>query len=146
VLSLNYYRKHIPGFEHALLLTFASQLGVRDSRRVRGMHLLTRAEMEAGSTPSDAIGKAGSGFCPAQDYKVPYGCLVPAELNGLLVSGRCISADDYAQQAVRLIPPAMMTGQAAGAAAALASSQSIEPRAVNSETLRQQLAADGVIL
>ncbi|MHB9032446.1 MAG: FAD-dependent oxidoreductase [Anaerolineae bacterium] len=146
MLSLDYYRHHIPGFEHVMLLTYASQLGVRDSRRIHGLHCLTRSEMEAGLEPADSIGRAGSGFCPAQYYEVPYGCLVPHSLDGLLVSGRCISADDYAQQAVRLIPPAMMTGQAAGCAAALAIKQHLEPRALDVASLREQLMIDGVIL
>lgn len=146
MLSLDYYRQFVPGFEQVMLLAFASQLGVRDSRRVRGLHMLTKAEMVSGVVPVDSIGKAGSGFCPANQYHVPYGCLVPEHVDGLLVSGRCISVDDYAQQAVRLIPPAMVTGQAAGTAAALVCAAGQEPRQLDTNTLRTQLLADGVLL
>lgn len=146
LMSVEYYRQHIPGFEHVMLLSFATQLGVRDSRRIHGLHQLTKAEMNAGRAPADAIGRAGCGFCQAPYYEVSYGCLVPGARDGLLVAGRCISADDYAQQAVRLIPPAMMTGQAAGTAAALAARRGIEPRTVDTGELRALLAADDVIL
>lgn len=146
MLSLDFYRRNVPGYEGVRLLSFASQLGVRDSRRVKGVHQLTKDEMISNAAPVDSIGRAGAGFCPAHHYQVSYGCLVPQTIDGLLTSGRCISADSYAQQAVRLIPPAMMTGQAAGTAAAWAVQHHCTPRDVDVEQLRQHLLADAVIL
>ncbi|NLV73110.1 MAG: FAD-dependent oxidoreductase [Chloroflexi bacterium] len=144
--SLEFHKRHIPGFEDAMLLQFASQLGVRDSRRIRGRAQLNKAEMRAGAHPADTIGQAGNSNCPDGVYRVAYGCLVPETTPGLLVAGRCIWADDYGQQAIRLIPPAMVTGQAAGVAAAMACRAGVLPSDMDIDALRRQLVADDVML
>ena len=95
---------------------------------------------------ADSIGQVAVQHCPAGHYQVPYRCLVPEELDGLLVAGRCISADDWVIGSARLIPPAMVTGQAAGVAAALALRADVPPRNLDSGVLREHLGADGVIL
>ena len=146
VETIDLYRSSVPGFENARLLTFASQLGVRDSRRITGLHQLSRDDMLSERRFDDAIGLSGLGFSDVGQYQIPYGSLVPERIDGLLVAGRCICADSWAQQAVRLIPPAMVTGQAAGTAAAMAARLGIAPRQVDPAALRSQLAEDGVIL
>lgn len=146
VATIDFYRSSVPGFEDARLLAFASQLGVRDSRRITGLHQLSREDMLAERRFEDAIGMSGLGFADVGQYQIPYGSLVPARLDGLLVAGRCICADSWAQQAIRLIPPAMVTGQAAGTAAAMAARLGIAPRHLDPAALRRQLEADGVIL
>ena len=150
VRSVNYYRAHMPGYENVQLLMFAPQLGVRDSRRVKGEHTLTLAEMEDGRVYDDAIGMTGRTFDVGRDtlhhLQVPYWALVPEAVDGLLVGGRCISVDDGLIGPIRIIPPCMMTGQAAGTAAAMAASAGIQPRAVDVTGLQRQLSVDGVIL
>ena len=146
VATIDLYRRAVPGFENARLLTFASQLGVRDSRRITGLHRLSRGDMLTERRFEDAIGVAGLEFSDVGQYQIPYGSLVPAQLDGLLVAGRCICADTWAQQAIRLIPPAMVTGQAAGTAAAMAVRLGIAPRHLDPSALRRQLAEDGVML
>ncbi|MBC7235931.1 MAG: FAD-dependent oxidoreductase [Chloroflexi bacterium] len=146
LLSLDFYRQHVPGFENVRLLAFASQIGTRESRRIAGVHLLTKEEVQAGMTFPDAIGRAGITYDPIGSYQVPYGSLVPEAIDGLLVAGRCISVDHWTLQGARLIPPAMMTGQAAGTAAAMAVASGVAPRHVDTAALQRQLVADGVIL
>jgi hypothetical protein len=146
LLSLDFYRQNVPGYEDVRLLAIAPQLGVRDSRRVRGVHKLTRAEAEAGTCFEDAIGMTGATFASGEHLQVPYRALVPQALDGLLISGRCISVDDGLINALRIIPPAMMTGQAAGTAAALCVQAGVPPRQLDPASLRRQLAADGVLL
>jgi hypothetical protein len=150
VRSVNYYRAHMPGYENVQLLMFAPQLGVRDSRRVKGEHTLTLAEMEDGRAYDDAIGMTGRTFDVGRDMphhlQVPYRALVPEAVDGLLVGGRCISVDDGLIGPIRIIPPCMMTGQAAGTAAAMAASAGVQPRAVDVTGLQRQLSVDGVIL
>ena len=150
VQSVTYYRETMPGYENVRLLAFAPQLGVRDSRRVKGVHTLTIADMEAGRRYDDAIGMTGRTFDVGQEsphhLQVPYRALVPEAIDGLLVSGRCISVDDGLIGPIRIIPPCMMTGQAAGTAAAMAALSGVEPRAVDVTALRRQLRVDGVIL
>ena len=66
MVGLEYYRKNVPGYGNARLLSFASELGVRDSRRIKGVHHLTRAEMDAGARFADAIGITGPDLCQRQ--------------------------------------------------------------------------------
>jgi hypothetical protein len=146
MIGLDFYRHKVPGYEDVRLLTIAPQLGVRDSRRVRGIHRLTRAEMAAGAQFEDAIGITGEMFGSGNHLQVPYRALVPETLDGVLTSGRCISVDDGLIHAIRIIPPCMMTGQAAGTAAALCAQTDTIPRDLDPGLLRPQLAADGVIL
>jgi hypothetical protein len=146
VATIDLYRQSVPGFENAHLLAFASQLGVRDSRRITGLHKLSREDMLSQRRFDDAIGTSGLSFSNVGQYWIPYGSLVPERLDGLLLAGRCICADGWAQQAIRLIPPAMVTGQAAGTAAAMAARLGIAPRNLEPAALRRQLADDGVML
>ena len=88
LISLRFYNEHIPGFEHAMLLAFAPQLGVRDSRRIVGHHQLTGHEMRSGARFVDAIGVAGLTFGAQGSYEIPYRSLVPRDVRGLLVAGR----------------------------------------------------------
>ena len=146
VLSIDYYRRNVPGFEDVRLLGFASQLGVRESRRITGEYMLSRKDVVAGRTFEDTVGMAGVSFSNIGYFNLPYRCLVPRDLDGLLVAGRCISTDHWTQQASRLIPAAMMSGQAAGTAAALALGEEVPARALNPAALRAQLLTDGAIL
>ena len=146
LLSLDFYRERVPGFEQVQLLAFASQIGTRESRRIAGEQMITQDDVSSGRNFCDAIGRAGIGYDPIGSYQVPYGSLVPQRIDGLLVSGRCISTDHWTMQAARLIPPAMMTGQAAGTAAAMAVAQGVSPRDLDVAALQQRLVADGVIL
>lgn len=144
--SIAFYRANVPGYKKAHLLAFASQLGVRDSRHITGLHTLTRQDVEAERCFDDAIGTAAVSFCPVGHYQVPYRCLVPRGIDGLLVAGRCISVDDWIIQSTRLIPPAMMTGQAAGVAAALSLRARVAPRDVDPVALRDALRSQKAIL
>jgi len=146
VQSLAFYRDNVPGYGDARILSFAPQLGVRESRRIAGLYEIKRHDLETSRTFPDAIGSAGLGVLDNRPYQIPYRSLVPRGLDGLLVAGRCISADHWSQQAIRLIPAAMVSGQAAGTAAALCALGNTQPRSLETSDLRTQLSADGVIL
>jgi FAD dependent oxidoreductase len=77
---------------------------------------------------------------------VPYGCLVPRNLDGLLVAGRHISCDTSAHSFMREIPQCWMTGQAAGTAASLAVACNVAPRSVPVPELQARLLRQGVML
>jgi hypothetical protein len=146
LVGLDYYRRHVPGYGNARLLSIASQLGVRDSRRVTGLHKLTQTEMEDGAQFEDAVGMTGATFASGNHLQVPFRALVPEDVDGLVIGGRCISVDDGLIGPIRVIPPCMMTGQAAGTAAALCAREGVAPRELDVGLLRDQLAADGVLL
>ncbi len=143
---LEHYRAHAPGFEGAFLMLSAPQLGVRHSRRLVGVARIARAQWSAGEVAGDEIGVTPSISPKFPNLSIPYGALVPEKLDGLLACGRHISCDPSSHGFMREIPQCWVTGQAAGAAAALAAARGVEPRAVDVAELQAALARQGVHL
>ena len=143
---LDYYRAHAPGFENAFLFLSAPQLGVRHARRLGGVAKMTRGQWPTGQVLDDEIGVTPSVSPKFPNISIPYGCLVPLELDGLLACGRHIACDPNSHGFMREIPQCWITGQAAGVGAALAANQGIEPRAVNLDELQSALLGQGVFL
>jgi len=133
--GLKSFREHVPGFEDAFLVEFAPQMGIRETRRIVGEYTLTKEDAMAGRRFDDAVARG--------PFDVPYGCLVPKEVDGVLAAGRCISTTHEAQGVIRNIPPCLITGQAAGTAAALAAKKSIKPRKLDTRLLKQALKKQG---
>src|SRR5271165_5290298 len=158
---VEFFRRRVPGFENARLAATAAQIGIRESRRIEGVYTLTRDDVLEARAFDDAVARsaypidihnpAGSGtttqrLAPGASYEIPYRCLLPANVEGLLVAGRCISTTHEALASTRLTPTVMTLGQAAGTAAALAVRSGVTPRRVAAEKLRSQLTRDGVDL
>ena len=74
---------------------------------------------------------------------MPYRCLLPAGIEGLLIAGRCISVDEIAFGSTRNIPVCAITGEAAGVAAALAAAAGTTPRALGPLPVQQALRQRG---
>lgn len=156
---LGFMRASCPGFEQVRLLEAGTQLGVRETRRIVGEYVLTGQDVQEGRRFADAIGRCAylidihdpTGTrtrlveIQAPFYDIPYRCLVPRDLDGLLVAGRCISVDHVAFGSVRVIPACYATGQAAGTAAAMAALERCAPRELNPGRLRARLVAGGAI-
>ena len=140
------YREHAPGFEAAYLNLSAPQIGVRHARRLVGVECVTREDWPAGVARPDEIGVSPSLAPKYPVVSVPYGALVPAALDGLLVAGRAISCDATSHSFLREVPQCWMTGQAAGAAAALAAGAGIKPRDVPISQLQDTLSRQGVLV
>jgi hypothetical protein len=149
-----------PGFEQAYLAMTASYTGVRETRRLIGEYVLTGNDVVAGRKFDDAIACCAA---PIEDhhsgkdvhwryvegdgyYQIPYRSLLPREIDNLLVAGRCLSATHEAQASARNSAQCMAMGEAAGVSAAIALSQSIQPRDVDLRQLRDELLEEGVIL
>ncbi len=143
---LDFYRKNAPGFENAFLMLSAPQLGVRHSRRLAGVSRMTRAQWPDGMALPDEVGVTPSLSPKFPNMSIPYGALVPAHLDGLLACGRHISCDPNTHGFMREIPQCWVTGQAAGAGAALAASAGVEPRAIDISALQNVLGEQGVYL
>ena len=79
-------------------------------------------------------------------YGVPYRSLVPQKIDNLLIAGRCVSADSTAAGAIRVMPPCMAMGQAAGTAAAMVVKEGCTPRTLDAQKLRALLKENGVYL
>lgn len=158
---VGFLRKRVPGFANASLLDTASAVGVRETRRVVGEYTLTLEDLETGRHFDDVVALCGypvdihsptdGGGRLEEDptaniYEIPYRILVPESIDGVLVAGRAVSATHEALAAIRVMPPAFATGQAAGTAAALAVAQGVAPRAIDVDGLQDRLLADDVYL
>ncbi len=158
---LAFFRRDVPGFAHCRLAATATQIGVRESRRIVGAYTLTRDDVLHARTFDDAVARSaypidihnpsGSGTTtfrlpPGASYEIPYRCMVPERVEALLVAGRCISTTHEALASTRLTPTVMTLGQAAGTAAAMCASRGIEPRDIDTDDVRAALTRDGVDL
>jgi hypothetical protein len=157
-----FLKKYVPGCENAKLLQTGSTLGIRETRHIEGMKTLTLDDVLNCHVPDDSVFIAANSvdvhgrFGPKSNeyitipegkyYGVPYGCLVPKALSNLLVAGRSLSADSEAAGAVRVMPPCMAMGQAAGTAAALSVKDSVDVRNLAVGSLRKELIKNGVLL
>ncbi|MBV8353704.1 MAG: FAD-dependent oxidoreductase, partial [Candidatus Eremiobacteraeota bacterium] len=151
-----FFRARVPGFANARLAATATQVGIRESRRIVGDYTLTAQDvLEARQFP-DAVARSaypidihnpkGEGTTthrlpPGASYEIPYRCLVPRDVESLLVAGRCISTTHEAHATTRPTPTVMTLGQAAGTAAALALETGVTPRRIDTESLRTRLTA-----
>jgi hypothetical protein len=158
---LEFFRRDVPGFANARIAATATQIGVRESRRIVGEYTLTAQDVLQARSFEDAVARsaypidihnpAGSGtatqrLAPGTSYEIPYRCLVPLGVDDLLVAGRCISTTHEALASTRLTPTVMTLGQAAGTAAALSVQAGVSPRRLDTWLLRERLLRDGVDL
>ena len=143
---LAYYRSHAPGFNDAWIMLTASQVGVRLTRRLLGAQSLMREDWSAGRVHDTEIGVSPSLAPKWASVSVPYGSLLPRSTLGLIVAGRHLSCDASSQTFMREIPQCWLTGHAAGAAAALAADQGINPSEVPIAALQGALASQGALV
>lgn len=143
---LEYFRQHAPGFENAYMMQSAPQIGVRHARRLKGVGAVLRTQWPNGIALPDEVGVSPAVSPKFPNISIPYGALVPERLEGLLACGRHISCDKNSHGFMREIPQCWITGQAAGAAAALAVARNVQPRAVDVHELQAALLAQGVFL
>lgn len=143
---LDFYRQHAPGFEGAYMLTSAPQIGVRHTRRLVGVDAVLRSRWSDGTALPDEVAVSPAVSPKFPNISIPYGALVPKELDGLLACGRHVSCDRNSHGFMREIPQCWLTGQAAGAAAALAVRAGVAPRSVPVPALQRELLRQGVYL
>jgi len=122
------------------------QIGVRESRRLKGLYVLSEKDAAEGSVFDDAIAwRSGSmdvGFTRLEEMKihdVPYRALIPERIDGLLVAGRCISATHIGASSGKSMGNCIATGHAAGIAGALSSSEKCLPRDLKVEKIQDIL-------
>jgi len=136
-----------PGYENVFLLDVASQLGVRASRTLVGTQELRLEDTLEQKPCPDVVGIGGTySFLKDLACPIPYGTLVPKRIDNLLATGRCVAADNTMLNYTRLIAPCMLTGHAAGAAAALAVQENATPRNISVAALQGLLKKQGAYL
>ncbi len=168
--AADFYVSEVPGFEHAYLLDTALRIGIRSSRRLRGIAAVSDGDAWNFRKSSDSVARssweidvwsADSYSKPAVAHKdreyaargavlreckeyfdIPYGCIVCAGIDNMLMGGRCISAEYRAQSSLRIQQTCMSTGQAAGTAAALSIEHRRTPRELDPGIVVRQLERD----
>lgn len=142
--------KKTPGYEDIYLLDTASQIGVRLSRILLGEYMLTLEDSMTYKTFEDAIGVSGAWISFNYNnqtieankrpyWQIPYRSLVPRKIDNLLVAGRCFCYEEALKEDARIIGTCLVTGQGAGAAAALAVKYGELPRHIDISKLHQLL-------
>lgn len=137
-------RREAPGFERAFVTDIASQLGITESRRLKGAYMLGRDE--ANRRHADVVARTGNWTKAGMVYDIPYGSLVTGTVSNLLAAGRCISVDHRVHHSTKEIPACFATGEAAGIAAAMAASASADVHRLDVRALQQRLVRCGAIL
>jgi hypothetical protein len=150
--ELTFLKKRIPGFSVARIESTGT-IGVRDTRHIIGEATLTGTDILGRRTFPDGVAYNVKGGFPAND--IPYGCLVPKDVDGLVVTGNCISVIPGSTEMgfqlgsfnnLKDIPSMWTIGEAAGAAAALSAAGGTEPRALDPASVRGHLFACGALL
>ncbi len=162
--AAQFLRDAVPGCERGQLRAFGTQVGVRETRRVAGDHILTAEELlqpvafddaiAAGAYPIDIHPAQGGGLIyqalgDDHAYQIPWRSLVPRGLDNALAVGRGVSATHKALAAIRVMTISMAVGQAAGTAAAQlarAKAGALDVRTADVAALRARLLADGACL
>lgn len=146
--TYEFFKKHVPGFEHCFIVLSAPQLGTRGARRVMGEYMVTEKDMKSGEVFKDTIAvfPAGPRSPEHPHVYLPYRCLVPRDVDGLLVACRAFSSDQIINTHFNLIPHCIALGEAAGTAAALAVKAGVEARKVDTGALQDRLLSQGVLL
>lgn len=119
----NFCKTYFPGFENAYISNIADMLGVRESRRIKGKYVYTIDDLKGGKTfenpvvisnyPVDVHSSKKDNSVleqTMQDYQLPVESLMSNDVDNLFVVGRCLSADFYAQAALRIIPSCFSMG------------------------------------
>jgi hypothetical protein len=167
-LAWRFFKKYVPGFENAYIVRICTELRLREGPRIVGDYVMTRQDVLETRQFHDTIGKSSSpagGYhvattdtlavntetnpdraCPNGSYDIPYRCLVPVKIDNLLAAGKCVSTDRAAY--LRYLHQTMVTGQAAGVAAAICAKKGITPRELEKDVseLQSILVDQGAIL
>lgn len=148
-----FLKEHIPEFKDCYLIRIAPQIGLRESRRIIGKYTMTKEDIMNGNMFDDTIA-LGSYIIDIHHtdkttthiklpkgviHKIPYRCLIPVSIEGLIMAGRCISSTKEAHGAIRVMATCMGIGQAAGTAAAISVLDNVVPDKIDSDILRGQL-------
>ena len=166
VIAFKFFKKYVPGFEKAYITRVCPEIRIREGRRIMGDYVLTKEDVRDCRKFKDVIGKStfkagghhaatvttldfgASRLWPKNggSYDIPYRCLVPREVENLMVAGKMVSTDRDAY--LRYLQQTMVTGQAAGVAAALCVKKGITPRKLEGDVseLQKILVKQGAIL
>jgi hypothetical protein len=158
---VSFMKKYAPGFDRCHLIDTGVQAGFRETRKIEGEYKLTKEDLLSNRQFDDNIGQCSYmidihrptgtdidfvAIEEGKSYGIPFRSLVPKRVNNLLVAGRCLSATHEAHGSVRVMPPCMSMGQAAGTAVALCLDRKLSPRDIDVRALQSDLEKQGQIV
>jgi hypothetical protein len=172
IIAWRFFKKYMPGFENAYITRICPEMRIREGRRIMGDYKFTSEDVLEARKFDDVIGKShfptggrhvatvdtlgqhieGKGDRASHvpkgggSYDIPYRILVPKKVENMLVAGKMVSTerDPY----MRFLQQTMVTGQAAGVAAAVCATKNISPRELEKDVseLQRILKEQGAIL
>lgn len=155
-----FLKKNVGGFAGSYYVP-AAVVGVRETRNIDGVYQVSDDDVLSGRKFDDTVGQicfpvdihrpedSEAVFIPIGDdgaLDIPYRAMLPKGIDNLLVAGRCISATHMAHGATRNMAPCLVSGEAAGVAAALSAQQNVSAPQLDIHTLQRELLARGVFL
>jgi hypothetical protein len=161
-------REFFPGFQNARIRKICDWVGIRETRRIKGLYTISVADALNGKKYDDCVAATTYNFDlpdplrPSYDpmmgdakqpnavrkhivIQIPYCSLLPRPVTNLIVAGRCISTEREVLGPIRIMGPCMQMGQAAGTAAAVALTNNVIFPEVDIKKLQSTLWSDGVI-
>ena len=161
VAIVDFLKTFVPAFKDSYLMMSACSLGIRETRRLAGVETLKGGDVITAKQIENPVARGSyiidihdpkgksmaiGGAIKGDFYDIPYGAIVSQNRSNLLACGRCISADHVAHSSSRIQGTCVMTGQAAGTAAAMCAGNNISPKDLSEVCLKQKLIDDGVYL
>ena len=158
---VHFLKKNSKAFENSTVISIATEIGIRESRKLKGVHILTEEELKnlvefedaiaLGNYDIDIHNPSGTGtshyyFKSGEYYQIPYRSLLPKEYDNLLVAGRCISTTHEAQASIRIMPICACLGEAAGTAVSVAHKSGKTAHSVDINEVRKKLIENGAAL
>ena len=155
---VKFLREYVPGYESCWLMSSAYLVGIRETRHFKGIESLMPEDIliakefdnwvvkraffnfDVHNMSGASLDKTGvqHEWPQSKDYSIPYGCLLPENIDGLLLSGRNISGSHLAHSNFRVMPIAIATGEAAGIAAAISVKENISLKNVDVKTIQAE--------
>lgn len=154
---IKFLREYVPGYENCWLMSSAQLIGIRETRHFEGLETLDKDDIleakfyenwvvrrawfnfDVHNLTGASLDKTGAQkhFKQRNDYTIPYGCLLPKNVEGLLLSGRNISGSHLAHSNFRIMSVCIALGEAAGTAAALSIIDNVNLRHVDVKKIQE---------
>jgi hypothetical protein len=151
-----FLQRRVPGFEHCYLSSIAARAGIRETRRIDGQYTLTGEDVLTSKSFPDSIAlgcgpvdlhDANSSSIylkmPPAPFEIPMRCLLPKTTEGIIVTGRAISATREANGGARHMATAMALGEAAGVMSAVSVSENHSTLDIPADLVRERLRKSG---
>jgi len=152
-------KDNFPEFKDSYVSSTAPQAGIRESRRILGVHTVTAEEYVSAVKYEDSVSRGAhqidmhSSKNSGQVLKalnqpayLPYRALIAPEFPNLIVAGRCVSADRESLASLRVMASCMGMGQAAGAAAAQSIRKNVAVQDIDITELVNLLRSWGAVI